>query len=49
MSLWQTMGGKVDRISFHGSRTLNDERVKIIILEELEKPWDLTGDVIKNL
>ena len=25
------------RLSFHGSRTLSDERVKIIILEEIEK------------
>lgn len=28
---------KNQKISFHGSRSLNDERVRIIILEEIEK------------
>ena len=32
-----TINKAINRLSVHGSRTLNDERVKILILEEIEK------------
>ena len=33
----KSAGGRPMRLSVHGSRTLDDERVKIILLEEIER------------